>query len=108
MFTNSTPGQPDAAFIRFDDPSDPDLDAAARAGYLIRTRTDEPTIDARTNDTTRRDRALASGAHFLSTDYYRPSEYFDSAYVVSLPSGGVARCNPVTAPSTCSDDQLAE
>ncbi len=108
MFTNSTPGQPDAAFIRFDDPADPGLDAAARAGYLIRTRTDEPTIDARTNDTTRRDRALASGAHFLSTDYYRPSEYFDSPYVVSLPSGGVARCNPVTAPPTCSDDQLAE
>jgi hypothetical protein len=108
MFTNSSPGQPDAAFIRFDDPSDPGLDAAARAGYLIRTRTDEPTIDARANDTTRRDRALASGAHFLSTDYYRPSEYFDSPYVVSLPSGGVARCNPVTAPPTCADDQLAE
>jgi hypothetical protein len=108
MFTNSTPGQPDAAFIRFDDPFDPGLDTAARAGYLIRTRTDEPTSDARTNSFTRRDQALTSGAHFLSTDYYRPSEYFDSPYVVVLPNGLIARCNPVTAPPTCSDDQLAE
>jgi len=108
MFTSSTPGAPDAAFVRFDDPLDPALDDAAAAGYLIRTRTDSPTVDARENDTTARDAALAGGAHFLSTDYYEPSTFFDSPYVVELPGDVVARCNPVTAPPTCSDDLLTE
>ena len=103
MFTSSTPGAPDAAFVRFDDPLDPALDDAAAAGYLIRTRTDSPTVDARENDTTARDAALAGGAHFLSTDYYEPSTFFDSPYVVALPGDVVARCNPVTAPPTCTD-----
>lgn len=98
MFTSSTPGAPDAAFVRFDDPFDPGLDEAAAAGYLIRTRTDSPTVDARSNDAGSRDAALLSGAHFVSTDYYEPSTHFDSPSVVALPGGGVARCNPITAP----------
>jgi len=108
MFTSSTPGAPDAAFLRFDNPDDPGLNEAAAAGYLIRTRTDSPTVDARDNDTTSRETALASGAHFLSTDYYEPSTHFESPYVVTLPDGDVARCNPLTAPPSCSADLLAE
>jgi len=108
IFTNGTPGNPDAAFVRFDDPADPGLDEAVAAGYLVRTRTDSPTGDARTNDTTRRERALETGAHFLSTDYYAVSEFFDSPYQVELPGGVVARCNPISAPPTCTDDQLSE
>jgi|GEM_PF-745821 len=108
MFTSSTPGAPDAAFLRFDDPTDPELAAAAADGYLIRTRTDSPTVDARENDVDRLEAALASGAHLLSTDYYEPSMFFDSPYVVALPDGAVARCNPVTAPVTCTPDRPAE
>lgn len=108
IFTSATPGDPDAAFVRFDDPTDPGLDQAALDGYLIRTRTDSPTADARNNDTTRRDTALAGGAHFLSTDYYLPSEFFESTYVAQLPGGVVARCNPITAPPSCDDAELTE
>jgi hypothetical protein len=108
IFTNGTPGQPDAAFIRFDEPGDPGLNEAVASGYLVRTRTDSPTGDARTNDTTRRDLAIESGAQFLSTDYYDISELFDSPYKVELPGGVVARCNPISAPATCTDDQLTE
>jgi hypothetical protein len=108
MFTSATPGDPDAAFVRFDDPNSPGVRDAARAGYMIRTRTDSPTADARANDTTDREAAFVSGAHYLSTDYYEPSRYFDSPYVVEFADGAVARCNPVTAPPTCSDDQLTE
>ncbi|MFT6761769.1 MAG: hypothetical protein ACJAXA_000416 [Candidatus Aldehydirespiratoraceae bacterium] len=108
MFTSSTPGAPDAAFIRYDDPTDPGLNTAVLAGYLIRTRTDSPTVDARENDTTRRDTAFASGAQFLSTDYYEPSIHFESPYVVTLPDGVVARCNPLTAPASCSSGLLIE
>ena len=108
MFTSATPGDPDAGFVRFDDPNSPGVSEAARAGYLIRTRTDSPTADARANDTTDREAAFASGAHYLSTDYYEPSQYFDSPYVVEFADGAVARCNPVTAPPTCSVEQLTE
>jgi len=108
LFTNAPLGAPDAAFVRFDDPNDPGLDEAALAGYLVRTRTDEPTVDARTNATVLRYAALVSGAHFLSTDYYLPSSFFESTYVVKLPGGAVARCNPVTAPPSCNDADLTE
>lgn len=108
MFTSAAPGDPDAAFVRIDDPSSDDIVDAVRAGYLVRTRTDSPTVDARANDTTDRELAFASGAHYLSTDYYEPSAYFDSPYVVAFADGAVARCNPITAPPSCSADQLTE
>ena len=108
MFTSANPGDADAAVVRLDDPNSPGIVEVAEAGYMIRTRTDSPTADARANDTTDRQAAFASGAQFLSTDYYLPSEYFDSPYVVAFPNGAIARCNPVTAPPTCTDDQLVE
>ena len=80
---------------------------ALEQGLLVRTRADADTLQARANDTTMRDAALASGAQFVSTDYLAPDARF-SDYSVSLPGGGVGRCNPVTAPPTCEDDQLKE
>ena len=108
VFTSSEPGRADAAFMRFDDPTEAGLTEAVLAGYLVRTRTDSPTDDARANNTVRRDDALASGANFLSTDYYEPSEFFDSDYVVRFADEVVARCNPVSAPVTCSPELLVE
>jgi hypothetical protein len=69
----------------------------------VRTRTDADTRHARTNDTARRELALASGAQLLSTDYpaSEPSQW--TPYSVSLPGGAVARCNPVNGPPSCSD-----
>ena len=46
-----------------------------------------------------RDAALASGAHFVSTDYPVPDPNF-SDYQVTLPGGNIARCNPVN-PGNC-------
>jgi hypothetical protein len=107
LFTNSTPGEPDAAFVKVNDPlADPTLipDLVSR-GYLVRTRADADTVEARTGDTTRRDAALASGAQFVSTDYPVPDPRFTD-YAVSLPGGGTARCNPVNAPSGCRAEAL--
>lgn len=103
FFTSSEPGRPDAAFLRIDNSLENggELLEAAEAGYLIRTRTDEPGIHARSNDTTLRDSALASGGQFLSTDYYVADP--TTGYVVGLPGGVVARCNPVTAPPGCTE-----
>jgi len=77
-----------------------------KQGYLVRTRSDENTDQARTNDTTRRDLALSSGAQMISTDYpaSEPSQW--TKYVVEFPDGLVARCNPVTKPVGCVDGLL--
>jgi hypothetical protein len=69
-------------------------------GYMVRTRADADTEQARSGDTSRRDAALASGAQFISTDYPVPNPEF-SDYQVTIPGGGIARCNPVNAPDSC-------
>lgn len=106
LFTSGTPGEPDAAFVRVDDSltDGADLQRFAEAGYLIRTRTDVPGVHAVENDTTLRDSALASGGHYLSTDYYWPDPEVGTGYEVELPGGAVARCNPVTAPDWCTEE----
>ena len=78
------------------------LEALAAAGYLIRTRTDSPTGDARTGSTERREAAIASGAHYLSSDYYIEDPALGTGYVVVVED----RCNPVTAPPDCDPAEL--
>jgi Phosphoinositide phospholipase C, Ca2+-dependent len=103
IFTNAEPGQPDCAFTEENDGTQEAIAALVRKGYLVRTRTDADTKQARTNDTARREIALASGAQLLSTDYPQsePSQW--TPYSVALPGGAVARCNPVNGPPSCSD-----
>jgi hypothetical protein len=107
LFTNAVPGLPDAAFTEENNGSLERIDGLVKQGYLVRTRTDESTEAARTNDTARRDLALKSGAQMVSTDYppSEPSQW--TPYVVKLPGGLVGRCNPVNAPKGC-DDRLLE
>jgi hypothetical protein len=102
IFTNSAPGQPDAAFLERNDGPATDISELVRKGYLIRTRTDSDTKEARTNNTAVRDAMLASGAQLLSTDYpiNEPARW-DGHFVVSLPGNASARCNPVNAPTAC-------
>jgi hypothetical protein len=113
LFTNAEPGQPDAAVLNVDDPlAEPGRIAElVGRGYLVRTRADTPNVHARTNDTTRRDAALASGAHWIGTDYpvqgMAPGDFgAGTDYVVELPDARAARCNPVTAPPTCRDEAV--
>jgi len=107
LFTNATPGQPDAAFVEENDGSPDVIAALVRSGYLVRTRSDADTKQGRTGDTTLRDAALLSGAQIVSTDYpwYEPSRW--KGYSVSLPGRTPARCNPVNAPRGCADADLA-
>lgn len=106
IFTNAVPGAPDAAFTEENDGTKEEIDALAKQGYLIRTRTDDGTEEARANDHTRADRALSSGAQMLSTDY-PPSEPAKwTGFFVGFPHGLIVRCNPVTAPSGCVDSLL--
>jgi hypothetical protein len=106
IFTNATPGAPDAAFTEENSGTKEEIDALARQGYLIRTRTDDGTEEARSNDHTRANVALSSGAQMLSTDYPSSEPAKWTGFFVGLPGSLVARCNPVTAPQGCVDALL--
>jgi len=106
LFTNAEPGKPDAAFTEQNDGSKETIDALVKQGYLVRTRTDEGTEAARTNDTMRRDLAMSTGAQMISTDYPPSEPSHWTSYVVKFPDGLVARCNPVNKPEGCVDRLL--
>jgi len=64
---------PNGIFMLCDDPfSNETLIQKNRNTHMIRTRTDAGTIEARTNDYNRLNKALSTGAQILSTDYYQP------------------------------------
>jgi hypothetical protein len=106
IFTNANPGDPDAAFVKRNDPfTDTDIPSLVEAGYLVRTRADADTVQSRNNDPTQRDAALASWAQYISTDYPVPNLDF-SPYFVAIPGGHVARCNALNAPVACDDAAL--
>jgi hypothetical protein len=103
LFTNSDPGNPDAAFVERNDGPAGEISELVRMGYLVRTRTDGDTKEARSNDTSRRDAMIASGAQILSTDYPRsePARW-NGHFSVALPKGAkIARCNPANSPAAC-------
>lgn len=104
MFTNANPGDPDAGFVKRNDSSQvAEIQDLVRAGYVVRTRSDAETIEARENDVTKRDDAFASGAQWVSTDYpvRGLAVGFETDFVVEIPGGTVARCNPVNGPPSC-------
>jgi hypothetical protein len=101
MFIYTDENNPASAYITLNEASDaPRITAAVKAGFLVRTRADADTVEARANDTTRRAIALASGAQYVSTDYRHPETRF-SDYQVRLPDGAITVCNPQRAPERC-------
>lgn len=100
MFTTVPPTDPAAAWFNMNDPIKEfdRIQKLVRDGFLVRTRADVDTVQARSNDTTQRDKALSSGAQFVSTDYPEPDPRLTD-YCVRLPGGAVARPNPVTGGS---------
>jgi hypothetical protein len=97
-FVNSDDDGPDNAFYVLNEYADvPAIAERVRQGFLVRTRSDAETIEARANDTRRRDAALASGAQYVSTDYRRPDLRF-SDYQVRLAGDAAAIVNPLRAP----------
>ncbi|UZD24404.1 phosphatidylinositol-specific phospholipase C1-like protein [Algoriphagus halophytocola] len=64
-------------------------------GYMIRTRADSDTKEARAEDYSTFEKAKASGAQVISTDYYQPSTFFKSNYKVNFEGNRYERPNPV-------------
>ena len=72
---------------------------------MVRTMADEPQDD----DVTAQGLLKASlevGATWISTNFPVPAP--DRAYSVSIPGGAPLRCNPVTAPPSCTAKDIED
>jgi hypothetical protein len=102
MFVNIEESSPAAAYITLNEPlkDAKRIRAAVEAGFIVRTRADADTLEARSGQTERREAALASGAQYVSTDYMQPDPRFPG-YTARLPNGATTICNPVRAQKEC-------
>jgi len=101
-FTTSDPGTAEAAVLIINDPvrDSETIRQRVEQGYLVRTRADAETAEARAGDHSRFAASRACGAHVISTDYPLPDERLGTGYSVAFESGVYARRNPVTAPDS--------
>lgn len=108
MFVTGASGKPFEVVVNHNDPrsSAAKIKAAVRNGLLVRTRADSEGVEPAKGDTTRRTAALDSGAHYISTDY--PARVAKWDYVVQIPGGTPARCNPLVAPPSCTSRALED
>ncbi len=95
MFVNVKPGNPNAAFMIVNKPGRDKkrIQKLVKKGFLVRTRSDASTFQARNNSYKRFEAAKSSGAQVITTDYYLPSALFSSTYKVVFDSVYV-RKNP--------------
>lgn len=94
MFVDAPADGPLAAVLIANDPTDrTTIDAAVRAGLLVRTRADEAGVPEQ------RAAALLTGAHFLSSD--DPTTFM-------IPGAAPSRCNPVSAPAGCTSAAIED
>ena len=101
MFVTADEQSPAAAVIKMDDPDEARIQALVKQGFIVRTRADADLIEARNHDTSRREIALRSGAQIVSTDFEVAVPAIGGDYVVQIPGGTPARCDPVNAPKNC-------
>jgi len=112
MFVYSNPGTPEAAFVILNNPL-PDFEriqTCVKQGYIVRTRSDDGTLQARSGDSTDLKAAYNSWAQIISTDYYKPDRRAGkkgwSNFCVTFPNGAIARVNMLSAPQVDSIEYL--
>jgi hypothetical protein len=103
MFPNVEENHPDAAFFIMNDPKtqQAEIQRRVKAGFMVRTRADADTREARINDLSRLDAAIASGAHLISTDYYLSRLSPSGKFQVVLKNGKYQTCNTLIPPKRC-------
>ena len=93
MFVATDEASPLAAFISIPDPQKDTarIRQAVQSGFMVSTRADEQTREARGNNTARRDAAFASGAQIVQTNFISADSAIGS-YRVSLADNPAAMC----------------
>lgn len=97
FFVNLKEGNPEAGFRIINDPvkNEAYIQDLVQKGYMIRTRADSGTEEARSNDYSKFEKAKSSGAQVISTDYYLPSTLFESTFRISFDGMTYERPNPI-------------
>lgn len=103
MFVYSRPGSAECAFVILNDSERHEVEISnlVKKGYMVRTRADSGTEEARSGNYKACNAAMNSGAQIISTDYYRADPRSKitkkgwSDYHVKLPVEGIGRVNPV-------------
>lgn len=114
MFVYDSPGNPEAAFVLLNNSrsDSSQIRTLVERGYIIRTRSDEGTVEARNGDYSGMNAAFESGAQIVSTDYYKPDvragQLGWTNYHVSFPGNILARKNPVSAKNINVSNELKE
>ncbi len=100
IFMRDGKGEPTGAVLEMGGPEGDHskIQAAVKAGYLVRTKADDPNASDAAN-AKRAKAALSSGAHLISSDF--PAKVAGSNYIFSVPAGTPSGCNPVSAPKSC-------
>ena len=95
MFVNAPESYPEAATMIINNPitDQEKIQNMVRQGFIVRTRADADTEEARKNDYSRWEAAKKSGAQIITTDYIVPSQTFSSSYQVKF--ADIYRLNPV-------------
>ena len=115
MFTFSSPGKPECAFVRLEKPDkdfDEIQDLVAR-GYMVQTLSEDGTKAAKEGDEAQMTAAFASGAQIISTLYYRPDDRYKETedwtdYTVQFPNEEMALVNFINADSSAVSCRVGE
>jgi hypothetical protein len=101
MFVTAPESAPNAAFLSVEDPvaGSRRIAEAVEAGFMVITRADSETMEARAHDTGRRSAAFASGAQIVLTDFLHPDRKI-GPYQVGIGDPRHARCDAVNADCT--------
>lgn len=99
MFLNSEPDDSFAGFILRDNAivRQKEIQDLVKQGFMVRTRSDIETYEAKTNDLTRSKAAFSSGAQVISTDFFRSGNTYGTPYFVQPPQGKDYLNNPLNS-----------
>jgi hypothetical protein len=102
MFVATDEAAPLAAFLSIADPvkDSAHIQQAVKAGFMVTTRADEETREARANNMARRDAAFASGAQIVETDFVTADPAI-GPYRVSLADNPAALCGAQLGSEHC-------
>ena len=97
FFVDEREGHPCAAIMIVNDPvkEKARIQYLVGKGYIVRTRADADTKEARENTYDRFHAAVESGAQIITTDYYLPSKFFPSSYHILFDNHGYVKENSI-------------
>lgn len=102
LFSSWPETHPEAGIFVINDPigKQSEIQKLVRQGFIVRTRADANTYEARNNNKTRMQAAFDSGAQFIATDYLE-ANFRLSPYKVAFNNGKLQRCNPLLTSKNC-------